>query len=109
MDNRSNGRRSRKHRPLNGIPTAVSFAEGLTPQQREDRERVRQDWREKGRLALMSLSLAALAGCGGGSAETINAVGIGGTIPTHDSTGRPIAVQMTVVVTGNGVRPAGAK
>lgn len=61
--------------------------------------------------AVAVVLLLGLAGCGGGSAEAppVNAVGIGGTIPTHDSSGRPIAVQMTVVVTGNGVKPAGAR
>lgn len=58
-----------------------------------------------------ALLCCALAGCGGGSAEAppTNAVGIGGTVFTRDSGGRPLAVDLTVVVTGQGVKPVGGR
>lgn len=61
--------RSRKRTNIEGISAEIVFARGLTEQQREDREKARAWWDWMGRAALMSLSVAALAGCGAGSAE----------------------------------------
>lgn len=62
-------------------------------------------------VACVALLCCALTGCGGGSAEAppTNAVGIGGTVFTRDSGGRPLAVDLTVVVTGQGVKPVGGR
>lgn len=58
-------------------------------------------------LALLCLTLGA---CGGGSAEAppTNAVGITGVTRVYDKRG-PTDVITTIIVTGNGVRPAGGR
>lgn len=62
----TNGRtRERKLTEAEGVPMVdLSFARAES-----DRERVRLWWEWAGRLALMSLSAAALAGCGPGTSE----------------------------------------
>lgn len=65
-------RRARKRTNIEGISTEIVFARGLTPQQREDREKARLWWHDLGRAAFRGLSAVALAtatGCGAGSAE----------------------------------------
>lgn len=64
MSTASNGGRARKETRVLGTPMVdASFTES------DKREQVRAWWQTMGRLALMSLSVAALTGCGGGSAE----------------------------------------
>lgn len=68
MDSIGSTIRARRITPTLGLPSLETLTEDA-PFEPDPAEQVKTWWRSMGRLALMSLSLSALAGCGGGSAE----------------------------------------
>lgn len=93
--------RARILTPTLGLPSLETLTDDA-PFEPDPREQVKAWWLNMGRLALMSLSLAALSGCGGGSAEIVDRCKTTGAWAAQNEAG-------PVVIIARACRPGGGE